>query len=125
MNRIITSLNSFAANAPQAASLRKMNRIVLVLIACSPIYVYLFLAHSTELRLDWAQFGFTSTSPRYPPLYEACTDAEKMLPQHDKDLPFPEGEHGRYLFFANELAYVGVNNQLTEMYAATASHYHH
>lgn len=29
-----------------------------------------------------------------PPIYPAMKDRERMLPQHNENLPFPEGKHG-------------------------------
>jgi hypothetical protein len=41
---------------------------------------------------------------------------EDDLPQHDVHLPFPEGETGRYVYFRNQIRYLGWNNQLNEVY---------
>ncbi|KAJ6482173.1 hypothetical protein C8R47DRAFT_982030 [Mycena vitilis] len=49
-----------------------------------------------------------------PPTYEALRKWEDNLPQHDLDLPFPEGRTGRYVKFSNEFKNVGWNNCLNE-----------
>ncbi|KAJ6455086.1 hypothetical protein C8R47DRAFT_996962 [Mycena vitilis] len=49
-----------------------------------------------------------------PPTYEALKKWEEGLPQHDLDLPFPEGRTGRYVKFSNQMKYVGWNNCLNE-----------
>ncbi|KAK7018574.1 hypothetical protein R3P38DRAFT_2983304, partial [Favolaschia claudopus] len=49
-----------------------------------------------------------------PPTYETLRKWEDDLPQHDLDLPFPEGRKGRYLKFSNEFKNVGWNNCLNE-----------
>jgi hypothetical protein len=42
---------------------------------------------------------------------------EDNLPQHDVDLPFPEGKDGRYVLFSNQIQMLGWNNLLNEMCA--------
>ncbi len=41
--------------------------------------------------------------PSLPPLYDKYQRAERNLPQHDPDLPPPEGKRGKYLWFANHV----------------------
>lgn len=52
---------------------------------------------------------------RYPPLYPDVKAVEYVLPQHDEELPFPEGMNARFVRFANEQPGVGFNNQLKEV----------
>ncbi|KAJ7196108.1 hypothetical protein GGX14DRAFT_673876 [Mycena pura] len=49
-----------------------------------------------------------------PPTYEALRKWEDELPQHNLDLPFPEGRSGRYVKFSNQMHLVGWNNCLNE-----------
>ncbi|KAJ7258729.1 hypothetical protein B0H12DRAFT_1048898 [Mycena haematopus] len=49
-----------------------------------------------------------------PPTYEALRKWEEDLPQHNLDLPFPEGRKGRYVKFSNQMNFVGWNNCLNE-----------
>ncbi len=42
---------------------------------------------------------------------------EDNLPQHNVDLPFPEGKEGRYVLFSNQIHMLGWNNILNEMCA--------
>ncbi|PPQ92593.1 hypothetical protein CVT25_007285 [Psilocybe cyanescens] len=56
-----------------------------------------------------------STDPDAPPTWEKLWQWEKDLPQHDLDLPYPEGKTGRYLHFANQIQMLGWNNQLNEV----------
>ncbi|KAF7308493.1 hypothetical protein HMN09_00698300 [Mycena chlorophos] len=49
-----------------------------------------------------------------PPEFQSVRAWVHNLPQHDLDLPFPEGKTGRYVRFANEARYVGWNNCLNE-----------
>ncbi|KAK7060401.1 hypothetical protein VNI00_001166 [Paramarasmius palmivorus] len=62
------------------------------------------LTHSTDLygggsRKGKATLGFG------PPTYERLKDWEAKLPQHNLDLPFPEGRDGRYVKFSNQVEY--------------------
>lgn len=43
--------------------------------------------------------------------------AEKALPQHNLSLPYPEGKHGRYVKFTNQIRGLGWNNVLNELYS--------
>ena len=38
-----------------------------------------------------------------PPLYEKWRQAELRLPQHNPELPYPEGKHGKYIWYANHV----------------------
>ncbi|KAJ6584427.1 hypothetical protein B0H19DRAFT_925036 [Mycena capillaripes] len=49
-----------------------------------------------------------------PPTYETLKKWEEDLPQHNLDLPFPEGRTGRYVKFSNQMNFVGWNNCLNE-----------
>jgi len=50
----------------------------------------------------------------YPPTYKEVREAEWNLPQHNLDLPFPEGKNGRFVKFSCEISYLGWNNVLNE-----------
>jgi hypothetical protein len=51
-----------------------------------------------------------------PPTYTALKEWEMRLPQHNSDLPFPEGRSGRYVLFANSRVHqAGWNNKLNDM----------
>jgi hypothetical protein len=39
-----------------------------------------------------------------PPRFYEWHDREKRLPQHNVDLPYPQGREGRYIRFANQLS---------------------
>lgn len=39
----------------------------------------------------------------YPPRFLKWHDREKRLPQHDLDLPYPQGRKGRYVRFSNQV----------------------
>ncbi|KAG9008378.1 hypothetical protein FRB90_008935 [Tulasnella sp. 427] len=48
------------------------------------------------------------------PTYEELKRHERRLPQHNLDLPFPEGRHGRYVKFVPYAGY-GWNNELQDI----------
>ena len=50
-----------------------------------------------------------------PPMYPELKVEELALPQHDEDLPFPEGKNAKFVRFGNQMWGVGLNNQLFEM----------
>ena len=50
-----------------------------------------------------------------PPTYERLKKWEMDLPQHNLDLPFPEGRTGRYVLFKNQNVGLGWNNVLNEV----------
>jgi hypothetical protein len=54
--------------------------------------------------------------PDPPANWDRLYKWEDDLPQHDVDLPFPEGGTGRYVYFKNQIQYLGWNNMLNEMY---------
>lgn len=66
------------------------------------------------IRISMALSGKITSS--YPPTYERLWEYERRLPQHDPQLPLPEGQHGRYVRFANQVRQKGWNNILNEMY---------
>ncbi|KAI0082141.1 hypothetical protein K474DRAFT_1634064 [Panus rudis PR-1116 ss-1] len=50
-----------------------------------------------------------------PPLYEQYHQEELGLPQHNPDLPFPEGREGRYVFIANHVYGLGWGNAMQQV----------
>jgi len=61
------------------------------------------------------------SSEQLPPSWTHLREWERNLPQHDTDLPSPEGRNGRYVSFANQVQGLGWNNQLNEVYVAKNS----
>ncbi|KAF9485790.1 hypothetical protein BDN70DRAFT_870675 [Pholiota conissans] len=51
----------------------------------------------------------------YPPSYRDIRKLEQSLPQHNLDLPFPEGRNGRYVRFSCQIQQLGWNNVLNEL----------
>lgn len=56
-----------------------------------------------------------TTMPLLPPTYDRLRQWEANLPQHNFDLPFPEGRTGRYVRFSNQINMLGWNNVLNEV----------
>lgn len=62
----------------------------------------------------------TASGP-LPPTWDYLREWERNLPQHDTELPVPEGRHGRYVSFSNQIQGLGWNNQLNEVYVIKKS----
>lgn len=61
-------------------------------------------------------YAETLSQPKTPPpTYKNLRNWEANLPQHDLDLPFPEGRTGRYVKFSNQIVMLGFNNVLNEV----------
>ncbi|KAF8206449.1 hypothetical protein K438DRAFT_475663 [Mycena galopus ATCC 62051] len=59
--------------------------------------------------------------PIDPPTYEKLWAWERNLPQHNLDLPFPEGKTGRYVKFSNQAHRLGWNNIFNELWATSTA----
>ncbi|KAG6841017.1 hypothetical protein C0991_002565, partial [Blastosporella zonata] len=58
----------------------------------------------------------TLSQPKVPPpTYASLRKWEENLPQHDLNLPFPEGKTGRYVKFSNQIVMLGWNNVFNEV----------
>ena len=63
-----------------------------------------------------AAVGWTGGDLTGPgPDYGSFREAERMLPQHNLDLPLPEGREGRYVKFSTQVAVLGWNNVFIEL----------
>lgn len=79
-----------------------------------------FLLHlSTRLGLPSMKVlglpHFWQCDPDPPANWDKLYKWEDDLPQHNVDLPFPEGKTGRYVYFNNQIQHLGWNNQLNEV----------
>ncbi|KIK69943.1 hypothetical protein GYMLUDRAFT_236395 [Collybiopsis luxurians FD-317 M1] len=63
----------------------------------------------SDTRKGTAKYGFG------PPTYEALRKYEENLPQHQLELPLPEGRNGRYVKFSNQIGMLGWNNVFNEL----------
>ena len=117
-------------------SLRARRKIVFVIVGFLVIFSsWHFLVSSYALLPETA--GAPLSTPELTPAYEPAPPKlsvevcdqdppanwdklykwEDNLPQHNVDLPFPEGKEGRYVYFANQIQGLGWNNLLNEMCA--------
>ncbi|GLB38170.1 hypothetical protein LshimejAT787_0500350 [Lyophyllum shimeji] len=80
------------------------------------IVVLFLLTHSASVTKTTSQHPADSRL-RYeePPTLEKLKKWERELPQHNLDLPFPEGKTGRYVKFSNQVKRLGWNNALNEL----------
>ncbi|KAI0061373.1 hypothetical protein BV25DRAFT_1826885 [Artomyces pyxidatus] len=104
-------------------------RSLLVLLGCT-LSLFLVMTNVRELRvvelvfpppvpevtkvLPTALPRPTWTTP-LPPNFYNWHDREKALPQHNMDLPAPQGRHGRYIWFANNVKNLGWGNVMQEI----------
>jgi hypothetical protein len=58
---------------------------------------------------------FGEILPGRGPDYKRFRDAEHALPQHNLDRPPPEGKHGKYVKFSNQIYGSGWNHVFTEL----------
>ena len=80
------------------------------------LYLIILFAFST-FRFRWSSQAVAPTQPIIfpPPTYSSVYDLERNLPQHNLDLPYPEGRTGRYVKFSNQIAGLGWNNVLNDL----------
>ena len=74
-----------------------------------------FLHWSSRLRPPFSKSFQAEPDPDPPSNWDKLYKWEDELPQHDVNLPFPEGKEGRYVYFRNQIQLLGWNNQLNEM----------
>jgi len=66
----------------------------------------------------WRESTTAETDTSFPPSWEKLQQWERALPQHNLELPSPEGKNGRYVKFNNQIRMLGWNNVFNEMYAS-------
>jgi len=71
------------------------------------------------LVFRWPEFTApTVPDTSFPPSWEKLQQWERDLPQHNLELPYPEGKNGRYVKFDNQIRMLGWNNVFNEVYAS-------
>lgn len=90
-----------------------------IVIFCVLLIVILLLferSGTTDLGIVTALYSYSDNENKhpYPPTYKKLRQYEDNLPQHNLDLPFPEGRNGRYVKFSNQAKKLGWNNVLNE-----------
>lgn len=106
---------------------RRSPNLRLYLTACGLcLVVFLSLIYSLDNWRKATIFYATSLMAyRVPdnalsPVYTDIRELEMNLPQHNLELPYPEGRRGRYVLFSNSRTHLsGWNNKLNDMCAFT------
>ncbi|KAI0354759.1 hypothetical protein OH77DRAFT_1425875 [Trametes cingulata] len=86
---------------------RRTLRLAVFALAC-------FFAIRIFFGLDSFLTYFNVADDGKPPLYGKYHKWELQLPQHNPDLPFPEGRHGQYIWMANHVHGSGWGNAMQE-----------
>lgn len=95
-----------------------------ILFGISFLVVFLFLAHRSTRQVlvpvpvveePVAPLEVNTCDPDPPSNWDKLYKWEDEMPQHNLDLPFPEGRTGKYVFFRNQIQGLGWNNLLNEM----------
>ena len=87
------------------------------------IFFLIAILAATAFVFRWPEFitpAEMDTSS--PPSWKKLRQWEQDLPQHNLDLPFPEGKTGRYVKFDNQIRMLGWNNVFNEVYAPPSLH---
>ncbi|KAF9651931.1 hypothetical protein BDM02DRAFT_3110067 [Thelephora ganbajun] len=78
--------------------------------------------------LEFQNGGWVPTNlpwqERLPPLYPEYRLRELALPQHNLDLPYPEGRNGKYLWISEHVQAAGWGNALQEHFVNALLAYH-
>jgi hypothetical protein len=69
----------------------------------------------TILWAVWLVFFKQHGPGNGPPQWTELREYERTLPQHNLSLPLPEGRHGRYVRFNQQIRQLGWNNVFNEM----------
>jgi len=97
---------------------RKVIRVVwciALLVVGHSIYTNDFLTRRLQILPETKHENPNQPLLYPPPQYERLYEWEKNLPQHDLNLPYPEGRTGRYVNFANQIRLLGWNNVFNEL----------
>jgi hypothetical protein len=91
---------------PLSFVLRRFHGPLFVLFVLGAIVLLFQLNHfSSSTQNDLLVFLQDLLQPEgwYPPRFYEWHVQEKQLPQHDPDLPYPQGREGRYIRFSNHV----------------------
>jgi hypothetical protein len=77
---------------------------LVILASLALLYrLHTYFASPSDDILDFLRGLPRPESGSNPPRFYEWHDREKRLPQHNPDLPYPQGRDGRYIRFANQL----------------------
>ncbi|KAF8496238.1 hypothetical protein F5888DRAFT_1794754 [Russula emetica] len=77
------------------------------------MYIHFTIGDNRGMQMIW--WFATPEGGSNPPRFYEWHDREKRLPQHDVNLPFPQGREGRYIRFTNQVCCLGWGNAMQEM----------
>ncbi|KAH9012602.1 hypothetical protein EDB83DRAFT_2233677 [Lactarius deliciosus] len=119
------SLDKFVRLTPRVPSISAVLRrargsflAFLLLAAISLIYLHSIKISSGSIPTDLLPFLQGLPPPEggsKPPRFYQWHKREKQLPQHNPDLPYPQGREGRYIRFSNQLFGLGWGNSMQEL----------
>ncbi|KAI0789487.1 hypothetical protein C8Q75DRAFT_164637 [Abortiporus biennis] len=78
------------------------------------VLVLLLLGSWVAHRRGYWEVDDGPHDPEFPPLYSEYHVKELALPQHNPNLPIPEGKDGKYLWIANHVDGLGWGNYMQE-----------
>ncbi|KAF9489577.1 hypothetical protein BDN71DRAFT_1527746 [Pleurotus eryngii] len=105
----------------QLSTITGRRRVVFILLGSLALFFIFASLHPTsrdyisKSYYDLTTSGASAALKTSPPTYERLRKYEKSLPQHNLDLPFPEGRTGRYVKFTNQIKMLGWNNVQNEV----------
>jgi hypothetical protein len=83
---------------------RRYSRLLIVILCTLTLLgIYSNLDLESESWLLSLARNLSSTDPQLPPLYPEYRLKELALPQHNPDLPYPEGRNGKYLWISEHV----------------------
>lgn len=80
--------------------------LVLFVVAATLFFLHTISDSSYSVPYDLLPFLKGLPPPeggRNPPRFYEWYEREKRLPQHDPNLPYPQGRQGRYIRFSNQI----------------------
>ncbi|OBZ68588.1 hypothetical protein A0H81_11555 [Grifola frondosa] len=103
--------NASSNNRHWLARCRTTRCVRLAILALVSLALLHWLRGGTEDIMEIAG----DTKHAFPPLYEKYHQWELRLPQHDPNLPLPEGRNGKYIWMANHVQGSGWGNAMQEL----------
>ena len=79
---------------------RRYARVVIALGVGFLVYLFFF---ARQIEQDWSNYPQEAwaTLDGNPPTYNQYLEYERHLPAHNLDLPYPDGKHAKYIYFAS------------------------
>ncbi|KAF8519729.1 hypothetical protein BU17DRAFT_47491 [Hysterangium stoloniferum] len=110
--------HSFQSQSQAILFLRRRRNVVLAsfiaLVVLYWLYRSIFTGYEYLPTVRAQANKFELDHPATSPTYDQIRAFERHLPQHNLSLASPEGRHGRFIRFSNEVWSYGLNNQLQD-----------